>query len=303
MAAENEQVEELLRLYDDATNELASQLAELATAEPRSREALFLVVLAILARLRADTRAWLDATILGVYEEATRTVMEDLGEAGLLTIVDMGDLQDEDLAAVTVEFETYLDQALGSVQALAGQLRRGSGLVGVVDRELADRVASGLLGGAELAGLRTQIRQQLYDQVVRIVGADGKTYGFDLRAYGEMVATKAYFSAISLAVVSALGVNGQDLVQVSPNPSTIGDFCDEYRGKVFSLSGAHPDYPPVASLPSGTCPMHPRCHHVLTPYLGGEHRGAVDETFLGMDPEQEPWKFQKAWEAKLGQGV
>jgi hypothetical protein len=300
MAVENAQIEELLRVYDAATNELASEMAELATAEPRSREALFLVVLAILARLRADTRAWLDETVLAVYGEAVRTVVEDLADAGLPTVLEVGYLQDEDLAAVTAEFQGHLEDALGSIQALAGQLRRGGGLVGVVDKGLADRVASGVLGGAELAAIRTQIREQLHDQVVRIVGGDGKTYGFDLRSYGEMLASRAYFAAISLGVVSALMANGQDLVQVSPNPSTIGDYCDEYRGKVFSLSGTHPDYPPAASLPGGTCPMHPRCHHVLMPYLGGENRGTVDETFLAMDPDQEPWMFQRAWEAKLG---
>ncbi|WP_163581119.1 phage minor capsid protein [Gracilibacillus saliphilus] len=59
-----------------------------------------------------------------------------------------------------------------------------------------------------------------------------------------------------------------DLVQVSSHGSTC--WCGYYEGMVFSVSGNHPDYPPLSSLPNfseGYQSFHPNCKHVLLPYM------------------------------------
>ncbi|WP_373892779.1 phage minor capsid protein [Virgibacillus sp. CBA3643] len=59
-----------------------------------------------------------------------------------------------------------------------------------------------------------------------------------------------------------------DLVQVSSHGSKC--WCGEYEGMVFSISGNHPDYPNVSSLPNfneGHLSFHPNCKHVLMPYM------------------------------------
>jgi DNA-binding ferritin-like protein (Dps family) len=57
-----------------------------------------------------------------------------------------------------------------------------------------------------------------------------------------------------------------DLVQVSRHNSKC--WCGKYEGMVFSISGEHPDYPTVTSLPNQPYPIfHPNCKHVLLPYI------------------------------------
>lgn len=56
-----------------------------------------------------------------------------------------------------------------------------------------------------------------------------------------------------------------DLVRLSRHGAK--DWCRFYEGKVFSLSGTHPYYPPVSSLPNGYATLHPRCKHYFQPYM------------------------------------
>lgn len=72
-----------------------------------------------------------------------------------------------------------------------------------------------------------------------------------------------------------------DLVAVSQHGAK--DWCRHFEGKVFSISGNHPGYPPVSSLPNQPYSIfHPNCRHVLLPYieiLRGQGQ-TVDSQFL-----------------------
>lgn len=84
-------------------------------------------------------------------------------------------------------------------------------------------------------------------------------YYFTLVLYHELSSLRRD-SAIKQAID-----NGSHLVQISPQPSTIGDYCDLYKGRVFSVKGAHPDFPPLTDCPNGGAPLHPWCRHFLIP--------------------------------------
>lgn len=59
-----------------------------------------------------------------------------------------------------------------------------------------------------------------------------------------------------------------DCIQISSHGSTC--WCGYYELCVFSVSGEHPDYPPVTSLPNRPYSnFHPRCRHVFLPYMPG----------------------------------
>lgn len=59
--------------------------------------------------------------------------------------------------------------------------------------------------------------------------------------------------------------NSFDLIRLSNHGAK--DWCRYYEGKVFSISGNHPKYPPVSSLPNGYATLHPRCRHYFQPYI------------------------------------
>ncbi len=58
---------------------------------------------------------------------------------------------------------------------------------------------------------------------------------------------------------------GNDLVMVTSHGARDG--CQFYEGKVFSISGTHPTYPPLSSIPNGGPPFHPNCRHNLAPFV------------------------------------
>lgn len=59
-----------------------------------------------------------------------------------------------------------------------------------------------------------------------------------------------------------------DLIQISDHNSSC--WCGKYENTVWSLSGNHPDYPPVTSLPNQPYKnFHPNCKHVWLSYMPG----------------------------------
>jgi hypothetical protein len=75
-----------------------------------------------------------------------------------------------------------------------------------------------------------------------------------------------------------------DLVQVSKHNSKC--WCGKYEGFVFSVSGEHPDYPSVKTLPNQPYNLfHPNCKHVLLPFIESlRGKGQViDSQYLNRD--------------------
>ena len=68
--------------------------------------------------------------------------------------------------------------------------------------------------------------------------------------------------------------NGIDLMQFSYH-STSCPVCHPYERKVFSISGTHPDFPPLERRP----PIHPQCAHILVSYVEeiAKERGEYDQ--------------------------
>lgn len=61
----------------------------------------------------------------------------------------------------------------------------------------------------------------------------------------------------NIATLTRLRARNIDLVVVLG--STSPRFCTAFRGKVFSISGTHPRWPALSTLPRGGAPFHPRC--------------------------------------------
>ncbi|UNC92719.1 phage minor capsid protein [Candidatus Contubernalis alkaliaceticus] len=56
-----------------------------------------------------------------------------------------------------------------------------------------------------------------------------------------------------------------DYVQISSHGAE--DWCRNFEGTVWSISGRSQEYPPVSSLPNGYSTLHPNCKHVFLPYI------------------------------------
>jgi hypothetical protein len=109
------------------------------------------------------------------------------------------------------------------------------------------------LTSKDIAG---KIRGKLLDQIgggdfIRI---NGKNY--NLKSYAELVARTRMRESQTDATIAMCEEYENDLVQIDKHDNPCEEVCAEYQGKVFSISGKHPDYP---ELPDGGPPFHPRC--------------------------------------------
>lgn len=285
-------LDELIELYQDVADELATELTSLSL-ETEDRRAIYVGIIAILADLRNETEEWLTRTAESVFNDG------DAVATALLETLDLDDFGEldfqEEIDDIVQEYGDSFFDAIASVQGLALQLSHGNIPSDLIEGSSRRALVAGTLGVAALAALRSNLIDNFKKSAVSILGSDQKLYRFSLGYYATLQANQMKYDAISRAAMLRTEAAGQDLVQVSLNYSTIGDYCDEYRGKVFSISGDDPNYPSVNTLPNGGCPMHPNCHHVLLPFVGENDTGELPEEFAALAEQGiiNPNEFQK----------
>lgn len=143
---------------------------------------------------------------------------------------------------------------------------------------------------------------------IDIIGKDRKTRTYQAHKYIALAEKTAEAYADRDLILLAMRESEQDLVIVSPEPSAIGDYCDAYAGKVFSVSGTSDFFPALSDTPNSGPPFHPWCSHTLLPYLGPtmalnpEERESllVDEEYLLKDEDDSPARILKSWRLKHG---
>jgi hypothetical protein len=261
-----------------------------------------MMIIAVLLRLHEITRVWAYETISDAYQEAVLSAQGILLAAGVEDVAPWSPENEYEIDALAQAFVSEMQTASAAIQANADRAKSGASLyvfAGLGAMSILQAQVASMPAG-RLAKLRSNLRQAFREGVVSILGKNGRYYHYALDYYAQMAATRARYQAMSQATLNTCAAVGYDLVRVSPNPSTIGDYCDEYRGKVFSISGADPRYPPVSSLPGGTCPMHPHCRHYLIPFDGVDQYGPVDPQFLALSGQQNvtPNTYQSLWRAK-----
>ncbi|MEI8194998.1 MAG: phage minor capsid protein, partial [Phycisphaerae bacterium] len=146
--------------------------------------------------------------------------------------------------------------------------------------------------------------EKVHGETVTIIDKNGDPIEFDTGTYARMVANTKTREAVCQARHERLSEKGIDLVQIVGRVSK--NFCTAYLGKVYSLSGTDPKYPPLSSLPGGRGPFppppfHPNCSKSTAPFIAGLASKAAlkvaaqtsgDENFLN---ENNQSKLQKTF--------
>jgi len=157
-------------------------------------------------------------------------------------------------------------------------------------------VARGIVGGKTRIEVSEEIKQRLLDQG-RPVFVDRIGRRWDLTNYTEMVARTTTREVMSQGTINRLLEHGIELVQVSAHNA--GDFCLYYENVVVSIGPTpHPVYPPISAIGGGP-PFHPRCVHVLTPFVERlatereKERGTISPDLLNKSPAELQRRFRK----------
>lgn len=299
----------LVALYATAARRIAAQLENLLDLSDSPRRFLiFQQLLTAIRNLEAETDAWSQRFIREFFREADIQALASIQATGITSTIN-SEVDLQAIRSLANNLNGTLIKGTRSVELLARKIFRSPAL----EREFPNlalkvqrEVGVGLGAGEATEQTRRRVagllRQQFRDDVVTVIGSDGRRYTFALDTYAAMVAQATKAQARSVAALNRARQAGLDLVRVTPNPSTTGDWCDAYRGRVFSISGAHPSYPPLASIPNGGPPFHPWCKHGLGIFVPEFHTAAarrefaqVDQRFLMRPGEGNPNRVIRNW--------
>ncbi len=156
--------------------------------------------------------------------------------------------------------DTFADlaRAADTTATAAGRTLRAMASNGLTVREVNDLIARGVIDGktgAPIRELRERLKQ-IHGERITIIDRNGDPMSFEPGYYAKMVVHTRTREATERGRHERFAEEGVDLVTIVGRVSN--NFCTAYLGKVFSLSGRHPTYPPISSLPDGP-PFHPNC--------------------------------------------
>jgi hypothetical protein len=262
----------LVKMYKQAALELKDRAQKRLVRDQRklTKESLRARVLErevadILAQLDADTARWIAENIPQAYLRGVSKAQLGLEEIGLDTAIDLTPVIHEAAVQVLVN-GTQENFAQATRQLATGyrQIVRRTQLALAQDAKTQASIARGIIEGKTQLEVRRDLITQLLDEFGdRPIRVGART--FEIGDYAEIVSRTMEAEAASAGTVNAMIDAGEDLVMISAHGATDG--CSYYEGKVFSISGTDPKYPPLASTPNGGPPFHPNCAHATMPYI------------------------------------
>jgi len=214
---------------------------------------------------------WTNETIPIAYREQIRVQIAKI-KAKNITIknkIDYRTFVNKDIvkqSLASLILETNSTYATGFLSGQKTMLRLASltQQLNIEEKEIANAIAKGYLEKGSVQGSTKELQRQLLKKsldgkYITIINKNGNPMQFKISSYSEMVARTKLMESSSQAVVNTtIGIGG-DLVQVSSHNTTT-PICQEFEGKIYSLTGNDRDFPTASMLP----PFHPNCLHSIT---------------------------------------
>lgn len=159
------------------------------------------------------------------------------------------------------------------------------------DKQISRLIAQGQVEGATRRTVSDSILKDLRSkmQSEKFITINGRSY--DPASYAEMVARSRTREATTQGTINTALRYGVDLVQWDVH-AHVCTYCQQFAGRVYSLSGADKDFPQLDERP----PAHPNCECVLSPITRRtlERRGVYDSIVkLSNSPSIEVSSFSR----------
>lgn len=166
--------------------------------------------------------------------------------------------------SLVTEFDSTM---LARLNAGLNTLLRLTGLtqqINVQDSQIDKIVKKGEKAGKSTFIIQRQLQDRLMKQAldkkyVTLIDKNGKVEQWQTSKYASMLARTKLTESQSSSTVNTAVAYGSDLVQVSSHNTTTAQ-CIPFEGKIFSISGTDPDFPPLTESP----PYHPNCLHTIS---------------------------------------
>jgi hypothetical protein len=253
---------------------------------------------ALYEEMRAITKRFVTAQIPAAYDQSVRDEIAKLkaSEFTPRTIhynaFSRSNVYVQGLASILNDTLSAFDQGYLSGEATFNRLMRATQQVNLAEKQINQAIQEGYLESGSPQGTAKNLREALLEKLkdgkfVTIVDKNGDTRQYTVDAYAEMVTRTKLIEATTMGVTTAVRAAGGDLVQVSAH-NTNCEICMEFEGKIYSLSGDDPDFPPATELPG----FHPNCRHTIDSAFreGMEVQGTLEDfiEFSNGETEEHP---------------
>jgi hypothetical protein len=193
--------------------------------------------------------------------EANKSII-NTARRGLLATVDSALSQKISINLYASAFDSFLGAAAAGRRSMYRLTRLTQQTL--LNESLIDiTVAQGI----ELGNLRKAARSftgqlwgRLWEDVENKHFVQAGRYKYKPGYYAELVTRTKFHEAQSEAALVEAANYSTDLVQVSTH-NTSTKICVPFEGRIFSISGKDPRFPPLSDVP----PYHPNCLHLLFP--------------------------------------
>jgi hypothetical protein len=265
------------KLVNNASKNILSLLRRMILESSFGKYLIYAKILQATRALRSQGRQLARDMVYEIFNTSDGNTLDELAKITDTVVRTIEGLVLPEVEALIIEFSQEIDKAVLSVEQLTDKFYRVS---------FNDKLSI------------INANNTIESGIVNVIGQGGKTYRFALDYYFNLLLQSYKMRANAMAVKLRSLENNSDLVIVSGQPSLTGDYCNAYRGKVFSLSGEDRRYPPLASTPRGGPPFHPWCRHTLSVFDPSgftanelEAKGHVPEVYLKNDNKS----VAKAW--------
>jgi len=266
------EIDSLAALYRNAAAEMMEVLADAAAfAGQRARAAALLhQYQTTLADLNDEAAAWIelnlpraygaglefvDGCVSGIRRAGINLRPRGAGATGRTEWEVFAQIHGEAIRAVT---ESMLDVMSAAAQQI------GRRVDDVFRREGILAVAQGIAEGRARIDVSRELERRLRE-LGRPDFIDKLGRHWPLDRYAEMVARTTTREAMTQGTIQRLREHRIELAQVSAHNAA--DFCIYYENVIVCIGEEpHPLYPPISAIGGGP-PFHPRCVHVLTPFV------------------------------------
>jgi len=263
---------ELNKLYGDASRELRSVLLSIDPESYSDRRAAEINdrIRRIVAALNIGTYEWADVYLKEAYTigaKKSRTALEILGKQPQRLLLNTERIFIEDTVELLTKRNNTIRESASRYLGLMALAVRGLGSVQIQEWSYADAaaeldaiVAEAMAAQKSRGWLARKLIDYLQSLIVagELIEINNKMW--KMSAYSRMVSRTTLRTAQSRATEDLCKQFENDLVEISDH-GTETEICQEYEGKVFSISGKTPGYDILDQWP----PFHPNCQHSPTP--------------------------------------
>jgi hypothetical protein len=290
-----QKIAELVEVYRKAYLRL---LTVIATKEAKGNSVFFersllAEVNRILLKLDTEVRGWAEEVIPKLYQESTEEVYQAFIAAGITPEKLNASFAKINQSSVAALVDNFYDNLTDAHRFVARRIR-DSWRKAQLQQQLVKETT-----GQTIREAKKEFVQRVGESGLgAFTDKRGRVWRLD--SYAEMAIRSVTAETQNTGLLNQIQAFGYDLVKMTEH-NTLCEICAPLQGRVYSISGNHPEYPSLSNAHGHYANVHPNCRHRLIPYVPEYDENAAEmkaKSNRPFDIDPRTAKQKEAYEAE-----